>query len=118
MWTDISIRLFEIPSLKMVASQPLGGEVIPRSILLISFEGIDYVLCALGDGNLFTFVLNTASYTLSEKRKLSLGTTPISLSTFYSSGSLNVFASSDRPTVIYSSNKKLLFSNVNLKVKH
>merc|ERR1711881_388309 len=31
----------------------------------------------------------------------------------------NVFACSDRPTVIYSSNQKLVFSNVNLReVKH
>lgn len=28
---------------------------------------------------------------------------------------MHVFASSDRPTVIYSNNKKLLYSNVNLK---
>ncbi|GKC46407.1 DNA damage-binding protein 1, partial [Tanacetum coccineum] len=35
--------------------------------------------------------------------------------TFSSKSTTHVFAASDRPTVIYSSNKKLLYSNVNLK---
>ena len=33
-------------------------EIIPRSILMASFEGISYLLCALGDGSLFYFILN------------------------------------------------------------
>lgn len=37
------------------------------------------------------------------------------LSKFTSKNSAHVFAASDRPTVIYSNNKKLLLSNVNLK---
>ena len=50
---------------------------------------------------------------LSDRKKLSLGSKPISLKTFTSNGVSHVFAASDRPTVIYSSNKKLLYSNVN-----
>lgn len=50
---------------------------------------------------------------LSERKKLSLGSKPITLKTFHSNGVAHVFAASDRPTVIYSSNKKLLYSNVN-----
>ncbi len=50
---------------------------------------------------------------LSERKKLSLGSKPITLKTFQSNGVDHVFAVSDRPTVIYSSNKKLLYSNVN-----
>ncbi|CAL5356852.1 unnamed protein product [Camellia sinensis] len=46
---------------------------------------------------------------------LSLGTQPITLHTFSSRNTTHEFAASDRPTVIYSSNKKLLYSNVNLK---
>lgn len=50
---------------------------------------------------------------LSERKRLSLGSKPITLKTFHSNGIAHVFAASDRPTVIYSSNKKLLYSNVN-----
>lgn len=44
---------------------------------------------------------------------MSLGTKPITLRSFRSGGARHVFAASDRPTVIYSANKKLLYSNVN-----
>lgn len=52
---------------------------------------------------------------LTDRKKVSLGTQPITLRTFSSKSTTHVFAASDRPTVIYSSNKKLLYSNVNLK---
>ena len=61
-----------------------------------------------------TFVLISGS--LSERKKVTLGTQPTMLRTFKSLATTNVFACSDRPTVIYSSNHKLVFSNVNLKV--
>ena len=63
-------------------------------------------------------IFNTCilSGVLSEKKKVPLGTQPTSLSTFSSGDTTQtVFACSDRPTVVYSSNKKLVFSNVNLK---
>lgn len=52
---------------------------------------------------------------LSDRKKVTLGTQPTVLRTFRSLSTTNVFACSDRPTVIYSSNHKLVFSNVNLK---
>lgn len=76
---------------------------------------ISYLLCALGDGHLLNFILNTNSGELMDRKKVSLGTQPITLRTFSSKNATHVFAASDRPTVIYSSNKKLLYSNVNLK---
>lgn len=52
---------------------------------------------------------------LTDRKKVTLGTQPTVLRTFKSQTTSNVFACSDRPTVIYSSNHKLVFSNVNLK---
>lgn len=115
MWTDISVRLFSLPELNLITKEHLGGEIIPRSVLLCSFEGISYLLCALGDGHLLNFMLNTSTGELTDRKKVSLGTQPITLRTFSSKNTTHVFAASDRPTVIYSSNKKLLYSNVNLK---
>ena len=46
---------------------------------------------------------------------MTLGTQPTVLRKFRTGSVSNVFACSDRPTVIYSSNQKLVFSNVNLK---
>ncbi|KAF9588985.1 hypothetical protein IFM89_017664 [Coptis chinensis] len=115
MWTDMSVRIFSLPGLDLITKEHLGGEVIPRSVLLCAFEGVSYLLCALGDGHLFNFLLNLSTGELSDRKKVSLGTQPITLRTFSSKNTTHVFAASDRPTVIYSSNKKLLYSNVNLK---
>ncbi|KAL6546328.1 DNA damage-binding protein 1a [Orobanche minor] len=144
MWTDISVRIFSLPDLNLITKEHLGGQIIPRSVLLCSFEGndqagkdclfksilvkraggpknmessgkISYLLCALGDGHLLNFVLNTSNNQLTDRKKVSLGTQPITLRTFSSKNATHIFAASDRPTVIYSSNKKLLYSNVNLK---
>ncbi|CAN6454562.1 unnamed protein product [Victoria cruziana] len=115
MWTDISVRIFSLPGLDLITKEHLGGEIIPRSVLLCAFEGVPYLLCALGDGHLFNFSLNMTTGELSDRKKISLGTQPITLRTFSSKNTVHVFAASDRPTVIYSSNKKMLYSNVNLK---
>eukprot|EP01018_Ginkgo_biloba_P003844 Gb_36569 [translate_table: standard] len=115
MWTDISVRIFSLPNLELITKEYLGGEIIPRSVLLCKFEGVSYLLCALGDGHLFNFTLNLSTGDLSDRKKISLGTKPITLRTFCSKSTTHVFAASDRPTVIYSSNRKLLYSNVNLK---
>eukprot|EP00898_Chlorokybus_atmophyticus_P002114 jgi/Chlat1/2903/Chrsp2S04662 len=115
MWTDISVRIVELPTLKLLSQEHLGGEIIPRSVLFCSFEGVPYLLCALGDGHLFNFVVDTENGSLNDRKRISLGTQPITLRTFRSKSATHVFASSDRPTVIYSSNGKLLYSSVNLK---
>lgn len=115
LWTDISVCLLKLPSLHMMFTEKLGGEIIPRSILVTQFEQINYLLCALGDGSMFYFNLNKDTGELSEQKKVTLGTQPTTLKTFRSLSTTNVFACSDRPTVIYSSNHKLVFSNVNLK---
>ncbi|XP_056134437.1 DNA damage-binding protein 1 [Lampris incognitus] len=115
LWTDISARVLKLPCFTPLHKEMLGGEIIPRSILMTTFEGSYYLLCALGDGALFYFGLDLQTGVLSERKKVTLGTQPTVLRTFRSLSTSNVFACSDRPTVIYSSNHKLVFSNVNLK---
>ena len=115
LWTDISVRILLLPDLSEMNKELLGGEIIPRSILMTSFEGNTYLLCALGDGSMYYFTVNGQNGLLADKKKVTLGTQPTVLRTFRSLSTTNVFACSDRPTVIYSSNHKLVFSNVNLK---
>mmetsp|Transcript_12957 Transcript_12957/g.36428 ORF Transcript_12957/g.36428 Transcript_12957/m.36428 type:complete len:1117 (+) Transcript_12957:258-3608(+) len=107
------LLVYSLPALAPLSKELLGGEVIPRSVLMASFEGEHFLLCALGDGYLFNFGIDQATGALSNRKKLSLGTKPITLWTFVSNGASHVFAASDRPTVIYYSNKKLLYSNLN-----
>ena len=115
LWTDISARVLSLPKLEEVAKEFLGGDIIPRSILMSTFEGYHYMLCAMGDGLLYYFSYNNHANQLGDKKKVVLGTQPTTLRRFKSLSSTNVFACSDRPTVIYSSNHKLVFSKVNLR---
>uniref|UniRef100_A0A0D9V2C3 DNA damage-binding protein 1 n=1 Tax=Leersia perrieri TaxID=77586 RepID=A0A0D9V2C3_9ORYZ len=93
----------------------LGGEIVPRSVLLCTIEEVSYLFCALGDRHFFSFLLNASTGELSDKNRVLLGTEPISLHTFAMKDRTHVFAASDRPSVIYGRDKNLLYSHVNLK---
>lgn len=110
----MGLHVLRLPTLEQVTKQEIGGEVIPRSVLLADFEEAGtYLLCALGDGQLCNFRLDAASGALSDRRRVMLGTKPVVLRSFRSGGARHVFAACDRPTVIYAAGKKLMFSNVN-----
>jgi len=52
---------------------------------------------------------------LLDPKRILLATHPMTLRRFESNQAVHVFAASDRPTVVSSSNRKLFFSNVNVK---
>lgn len=140
LWAEVNespvVELVALPSLKPIHTVKLGGDTIARCVLLATLEGYHYLLVALGDGFLLTYVVNPEGLTsvlqaldsgeklpaieksfVAERRKLSVGTKPADLSIFNSKGSDHVFAACDRPTVVYSATGggKLLVSNVNLQ---
>ncbi|XP_063367200.1 DNA damage-binding protein 1 [Cydia amplana] len=115
LWTDISVRVLRLPDLRPLHTEKLSGEIIPRSLLICTLEGVCYLLCALGDGSMFYFTVDPETGVLTNRKRVTLGTQPTVLRSFRSLSTTNIFACSDRPTVIFSSNHKLVFSNVNLK---
>ncbi|CAH1759117.1 8184_t:CDS:10 [Entrophospora sp. SA101] len=115
LWKVIGIKILKLPTLDIISDEKFDGTSITRSVLLTNFENNHYVLAASGDGQLYHFLLNPTTGELSEKKHLSLGTQPIILIPFISNGKNHVFAASDRPTIIYSDNNKLLYSSVNTK---
>lgn len=132
MWRENSIRLLRLPQMDQSKVHPLETSVLPRSVSLSTFEDIDYLLCALGDGHLLTYKFDRTEGSLSDRKVISLGNKPTLLTPFSSVqestsdddpaghstiavADKHIFAASDRPTVIYGSNRKILFSNVNLK---
>ncbi|CAG0918721.1 unnamed protein product [Notodromas monacha] len=112
---NISAHVVVLPELTTIHNELLRGETIPRSILTASFEGTHYLLVALGDGSVFYYTFDPKTGVMANKKRVTLGTQPTILKKFRSGPNVSVFACSDRPTVIYSSNHKLVFSNVNLK---
>uniref|UniRef100_A0A8C2GK79 DNA damage-binding protein 1 n=1 Tax=Cyprinus carpio TaxID=7962 RepID=A0A8C2GK79_CYPCA len=105
LWTDISARLLKLPCFSPLHKEMLGGVLIPASLLCAALEISSCLMSCVW----------FCAGVLSERKKVTLGTQPTVLRTFRSLSTSNVFACSDRPTVIYSSNHKLVFSNVNLK---
>ena len=93
---------------------------IPRAVLLCRLENSPYLLVGTGDGGLCAFRVQTSpgaagALDLREAPKtVSLGARPVTLRAFRNRGARHVFAGSDRPTVIYGNNGKLVFSNVNV----
>lgn len=120
MWTtDESVAIHRLPTLERVAAQKLDGDFFPRSVAITSFDGVDHLLVGQGDGRLYDFTMDSIGdeVSLRDKRVVALGTQPITLTSFEAvGGQRNVFAGCDRPTVIYSNKRKMLYSQVNLKV--
>jgi DNA damage-binding protein 1 len=104
-------QILTLPGLKPLFKEALPTDVIPRSTLFVQFEGDTYLLYGLGDGQLVNYRLDPSGP--ADRKKIALGTKPISLRAFRSRGATAVFAASDRPTIMYSANKKLLYSNLN-----
>uniref|UniRef100_A0A0R3R4U4 MMS1_N domain-containing protein n=1 Tax=Brugia timori TaxID=42155 RepID=A0A0R3R4U4_9BILA len=117
-WTDLSVALRALPQLVEVVREKIVGDMLSRSIMLSPMEGHVYLLVALGDGTVHYFQIDMKTGALLDPKKATLGTQPIHLRKFRSRCSPvhNIFVCSDRPAVIYSSNQKLLFSNVNLRM--
>lgn len=116
-WFTKNLIIYNLPDLRELhrAELPTEESVMPRSILTIKLDETYYLFCAMGDGVFFYFLLDPIEGKLSNRKKLTLGVNRITLRPFKSKSTTSVFVCSDRPTVIYSSNNKLVFSNVNLK---
>ena len=99
---------------------------------MITFDSQPYVVISLADGPIVYYFLDIEQGILYERKKVALGTKPTTLTICQRTDlSINsttttttndpstqrtvLFACSDRPTVISSSNTKLVFSAVNLR---
>lgn len=54
-----------------VHEEPLGGEVIPRSVLFSSLQGQPYLMCGMGDGSLLLWRAEEAARgSITERKKV------------------------------------------------
>lgn len=139
MWTDQTVRLLLLPRLEEVhrvllsdvngalqySTQASGAQA--RDVMVATLDdGVTYLFVGLGDGTLLHFVVTPATVTaaggseygptLTSRKKVVLGTSPIALSRFVSSetGAVCVFVSCDRPTIIHTHNNKLSYTAANV----
>ena len=78
---SMKVHLYSLPDLKLISTHELGGDVMPRSVLIASFDARPYFLCGLGDGTLLSYRIEEG-VGLTERKKLALGTKPITLREF------------------------------------
>jgi DNA damage-binding protein 1 len=122
MWTDNSVRLFAAQTLQELTRTQLGvdTQAQARDVVLVSLgeaaAATLYLMVGLGDGTLITFIVDFLDGLpkMTTRRKVVIGTHPISLTSFSNAGLPCVFASCDRPTVLSTRNGKLIFSVVNI----
>jgi DNA damage-binding protein 1 len=117
MWTDSTVRLLALPTLVEVGRAVLGVDTQARDLLLVEMAGVaPMLLVGFGDGVLIIYTVDFSSGlpNLVAKRKVVLGTQPLSFSCFSHTDALCVFISCDRPTVLYSRSGKVLFSVANV----
>eukprot|EP00300_Choanocystis_sp_HF-7_P006534 c14763_g1_i1.p1 GENE.c14763_g1_i1~~c14763_g1_i1.p1 ORF type:complete len:1112 (+),score=311.81 c14763_g1_i1:32-3367(+) len=113
MWSDMSVRLYRIPSFELLHKEILGN-ILPRSVSMASLGDCSYLFCGLGDGHLTQFTMDS-SYTLANRKSTALGTQPIQLSSFKLGGVQQVFAAGDRPAAIRSQRNKVVCLNINVQ---
>lgn len=119
-WQTATIALFDIASLeKPLSTQSLQDldAGVPRSILLAQIlpEGAPSTLfVAMADGSVITFSLDIVNHGLSNMNQIILGSEPVTFKTLpRGNGLTNVFASCEQPSLIYSSEGRLVYSAVN-----
>ncbi|KAK6013748.1 CPSF A subunit region [Ostertagia ostertagi] len=115
-WKHHRIALYSLPALLEVTCENMPGDMLPRSIMMTKLENTIYLMVALGDGTLYYYRVDRENGALLEMKKATVGTQPPSLNRFYTRGQMHVFVCSDRPARDLSSNGKLVFSNVNLRI--
>lgn len=95
---------------------PLDSGAIPHSIVVQKLSSMDQttLFVAMKDGTLSTYSIDLHNYTLSNNKKSVLGTVPAQLTVFATRQGPNIFATSDRPTIIHSSRSKLAFSSISI----
>lgn len=116
-WAEHSVAIYSLrfDKIQQLTEEKLSNEFLPKSLLMITMEDVHYLFVALGDGTVIRYIVDLDTGLLTDPKKFALGTQPTSLRKFTSKKqAVNIFACSDRPTVIYSNNYKLSFCNVNL----
>ncbi|KPI39176.1 DNA damage-binding protein 1 [Cyphellophora attinorum] len=120
-WQTASVAILDLHTLEPLHTQHLGdpGVAIPRSVLVANIlpDAPPTLFVAMADGTVVTFSLDTSNNTLSGMSKILLGTEPVHFKLLprdddSDNGLSNVFASCEQPSLIYSSENRIVYSAV------
>lgn len=121
-WQSASVAILDLHSLESTFLQTLGtpGTDIPRSVLVANVlpDAAPTLFIAMADGTVLTYSLDLANHSLSNMSRVILGTEPVFFKELPrhqgpNSNLSHVFASCEQPSLIYSSEGRIVFSAVN-----
>lgn len=121
-WQTASVAILDLHSLDTLQTQSVGtpGTDIPRSVLVANVlpDAPPTLFVAMADGTVLSFSFDVSNNSLSGMTRILLGTEPVffkQLPKDNDPGSTlsNVFASCEQPSLVYSSEGRIVYSAVN-----
>ncbi|GAO17774.1 hypothetical protein UVI_02006300 [Ustilaginoidea virens] len=118
-WHSGTISLVTLENLKPLHGESLrhteDSASIPRDIAVVQLHPPEVsgptLLVALEDGSVVTFNLSPTDYTISNRKSVTLGSSPARLHIIpQSDGTCNVFATTDHASLIYSAEGRIVYS--------
>jgi DNA damage-binding protein 1 len=118
-WQTATVAILDLHSLEPLHSQTLGipGTAIPRSVLVANVlpDSPPTLFIAMADGSIVTYSFDTSRNVLSGMTRILLGSEPAFFKVLprdSEPGLSNVFASCEQPSLIYSSEGRIVYSAV------
>lgn len=114
-WKNAQLLICNLSNLETVHAVYISEESLPRTLLLTQIFPDQHptLFAALADGTVVTYTFDSGSHELSNRQSTVLGTGEASLRTLpRGNGLYNVFATCEHPTLIYSSEGRLVYSAV------
>ncbi|KAI1579708.1 MMS1-N multi-domain protein [Pyrenophora tritici-repentis] len=114
-WNNSGLAICSLDTLEPVKTVQISDDSVPRSLLLTQiFPGQPPSLfVALADGNVVTYAFDPSTHELSGRKSIVLGTREATFRALpRGDGLFNVFATCEHPSLIYSSEGRLVYSAV------
>jgi DNA damage-binding protein 1 len=118
-WKSGTVSVINLETLEAVLKGPLrqteDSASVPRDIALVQLHPHDVsgptLLVAMEDGNIVTFNVSVDPLALSRRKTVTLGSSPARLHVLPElDGTCKVFATTDHASLIYSSEKRIIYS--------
>jgi DNA damage-binding protein 1 len=114
-WNSSQLSVCSVSTLEPVTTVQISEDSVPRSLLLTQIfpDQSPTLFAAMADGNVVTYSFDAKANTLSGRKSIVLGTREATFRALpCGNGLYNVFATCEHPSLIYSSEGRLVYSAV------
>lgn len=114
-WKNSQLSVCSVSSLEPLTTVQISEDSVPRSVLLTQIfpNQSPTLFAAMADGNVVTYSFDPSTNNLSGRQSIVLGTREATFRVLPRGGGIyNVFATCEHPSLIYSSEGRLVYSAV------